>query len=152
MAVPGDGCAAIATKEAVEDSGGFHKLSLLWDNTPDIRHRLRNGANLLVHYDNKLRMETNFAVEKTMLNVKANVSVLQIVCKLEGQHGRFADIDILEDQVKKVFALHKLNVQWRTIRDQAWAIRHLISTLKSSVRPPKPGGSPSSGRLPKDVQ
>ena len=136
--------------EVPQDAGVFSRLSLMWDNTPEIRQRLRNGGNLLIHYDHKLKKETNFAVEKNMFNVKANLSVLRPVCKLEGQKGRFADIDVLEEQVQKAFALYNINVQPKTIRDQGWAIRHLISTLKSTVRPPKGGERPSPGRCPKD--
>ena len=140
--------AAVVPKEVAEDSSGnFVGLSLLWDNTPEIRQRLRDGKNLLVHYDTKLKKETNFAVEKTTPNVKANCAVLRPVCNLINMNGRVPDIEVLEHQVQKVFSLYNLNIDYKTIQDQAWAIRHLISTLKGNVRPPKPNVPP---RFPKE--
>ena len=125
----------------------FTGLSLVWDNTPEIRQRLRQGGNLLVHYDNKLKKETNFSVEKNTYNVKANKAVLKPVCHIIQTSGKLPDIEALQHQVEQVFSLHNVSISYKTLRDQAWSIRHLISTLKSSVRPPKPGGK---GRIPKD--
>lgn len=125
----------------------FKGLSLVWDNTPEIRQRLRDGANLLVHFDNKLKKETNFSVEKNTINVKANKAVLKPVCHIIRTCGKLPDIEVLEHQVEQVFSLHNVSISYKTLRDQAWSIRHLISTLKSSVRPANPGGK---GRIPKD--
>ena len=125
----------------------FKGLALVWDNTPEIRQRLREGGNLMVHYDNKLKKETNFSVEKNTCNVKANKAVLKPVCQMIRRCGKLPDIEVLEHQVDQMFSLHNVSLEYKTLRDQAWSIRHLISTLKSSVRPPKPGGK---ARIPKD--
>lgn len=119
-------------------------------DNPTLRQRLRGGFNLLIHYDSKLKKQTNFAVQKTMTNVKANVEALAPVCRLIYLKGRFPDIESLEHQVQQVFSFYNVNVHPKTIGDQAWAIRHLITVLKQSVRPPKPGSSSGFERCPKD--
>lgn len=140
----------VMPKDVAQDPGPFDGLALMWDNTPDIRHRLRGGGNLLVHYDTKLKKECNFAVEKTTANVKANKYVLKPVCKLIRENGKCPDIEVLERQVRQVFSLYTVNTVSKVVQDQAWAIRHLIAVLKGTVRPPKTGASSQYGRCPKD--
>ena len=125
-------------------------LAIKWDDDDAIRQRMRDRFNLLVHFDIKLKKTTNFAVQKTISDVKANVNVLAPVCDLIRQKKKTPEIEPLEKEVQQMFALYNIPVSIATINDQAWAIRHLITVLRSTVRPPKPGSPPGFARLPKD--
>lgn len=111
----------VVPSAVLEDSnaGIFQGLALMWDNMPSIRHRLREGQNLLVHYDHKLKRETNHSVERSTFNVKANKDVLRPVCKLMSQHRKVPEIDVLEKQVQQMFSLYNASVAFKTIQDQA---------------------------------
>ena len=125
-------------------------LAIKWDDVETIRQRMRERFNLLVHFDIKLKKKTNFAVQRTLSDVKANVDVLAPVCHLIRQTKKTPEIEPLEKEVQQMFALYNIPVKAATISDQAWAIRHLITVLRSTVRPPKPGSDAGFARLPKD--
>ena len=137
MAASADGPQGPAPHDLpLEDKKGLPRgtgLSLKWDNIPEIRHRMRMGYNLLVHYDGKLKATMNADVEKTMPNVKANMHVLQPVCKMVATHGLVV-IDDLEHDVKQLFSIYQLVATEKTISKQAWSIRYLIQVLKQSVK------------------
>lgn len=78
-------------------------LAIKWDNIAEIRHRMREGYNLLIHYDAKMKRAMNCEVERTMQNVKANLHVLQPVCKIISTDG-LPVIDELEYDVKQMFS------------------------------------------------
>ena len=139
-----------------EDNGGASKsdkslrslgLALAWDNDSQIRQRLRDGYNLLVHYDPKLRVQTNNDVQATLPNVKANHKVLAPVCKLFQHHG-LPNIDRLEYDVKKLSTCYPKPMSSELASKQGWAIRQLIACLKGTVRKDKKDGSLK--RYPKD--
>lgn len=109
-------------------------LALIWDNTSCIRQKLRDGNNLLQNYDPKLKMCTNHEVEKTIKNVRVNMSVLKPVCSLTRTHGLLPCIDTLVEEVKTAFRLNKAIVGISTAQKQGWAIRNLIAVLKGSVK------------------
>ena len=109
-------------------------LALIWDNTSCIRQKLRDGNNLLQNYDPKLKMCTNHDVEKTIKNVRMNMSVLKPVCSLTRTHGLLPSIDTLVEEVKTAFRLNKAIVATSTLQKQGWAIRNLIAVLKGSVK------------------
>lgn len=123
-------------------------LAIKWDNIPEIRHRMREGYNLLVHYDAKMKKCMNCDVERTIQNVKANIHVLGPVCKMISTDGLLI-IEDLEYDVKQMFSLYNVLASEKTISKQAWAIRYLIQVLKHSVKGDK--GDPSRvKRCPKD--
>lgn len=142
----------VVPKHVSEDSGklGAAGLALKWDNNASVRHRLREGWNLVVHYDTKVKKQTNFKVEHTIANVKANFFVLEEVCHLINHHGRFPDIESLEHEVRQVLSLYNAKVTSSTITSQSWAIRHLLTVLRGTVRPPKQGRPSGYSRCPKD--
>lgn len=125
-------------------------LAIKWDDVEAIRQRMRERFNLLIHFDIKLKKKTNFAVQRSLSDVKANVDVLAPVCHLIRQTKKTPEIEPLEKEVQQMFALYNVPVKAATINDQAWAIRHLITVLRSTVRPSKPGTPPGFARMPKD--
>lgn len=151
---------SLAPFEAPEDKGKKKSvalgLALKWDNDPEVRHRLREGWNLLTHYDAKLKRPTNTFVERSIFNVKHNACVLLHVCRLlstaQPAYGEVSVLNIenLEDEVKQVFSLHNRPVSEHTIGQQAWTIRHLISVLKGTVRADKDHPT-CLKRCPKDL-
>lgn len=123
---------ALAPK--VEDKVGCGRgLSLKWDNIPTIRQRMRAGFNLLVHFDAKLKKTSNEDVEKSTHDLRANMCVLEPVCKMVSTSG-LPGIEDLEYEVKQLFTMYTVLASEKTISKQAWAIRHLIQVLKGSVR------------------
>lgn len=123
-------------------------LAVKWDNIPEIRHRMREGYNLLVHYDAKLKKATNSDVERNIQNVRANIHVLQPVCRMISTDGLLI-IDDLEYDIKQIFSLYNVLASEKTISKQAWAIRYLIQVLKQQVKGDKDDPSRVK-RCPKD--
>ena len=143
----------VVPKEVVEETRDEKAgiLALQWDNMDFVRQRLRGGWNLVVHYDSKLKKHTNFAVAKTVANVKANFHVLRPVCQWIGRTKQLPEKDGLEISVKQVLTLYRTEqVGTKFVSDQAWAIRYLITVLKQTVRPAKPGSPDGYTRCPKD--
>ena len=145
---PGD---AGVPKEVAKDKGdGILGLALKWDNNELVRQRMRSGWNLLVHFDPKLKKMSNCSVDRTVPNVKVNVEILAPVCDWMRRSCRVPEIDSLESQVQQMFSMYNAKVDTKTIGDQAWSIRHLITVLRQTARPPKPGSPQGYSRCPKD--
>ena len=145
------GCGDHAPKDLpgkVEDKSSGRGLALKWDNIDAIRQRMRDGYNLLIHYDEKLKKATNQEVEKTTVNVKANYFVLAPVCQMMFAHG-LVNIDGLEQEVKQLYSMYNVLANEKTVGKQAWAIRHLISVLKQSIKADKTDRTKPK-RCPKD--
>lgn len=115
-------------------SGSVSGLALLWDNISSVRQRFRDGHNLVLHYDSKLKKVTSNAVEKSTHNVKINSVVLTPVCNLTRRAGHLPHIDKLVKEVKYVFRLNQVVIDTQTAYSQGWAIRHLLQVLKGSVK------------------
>ncbi len=109
-------------------------LALGWDNTSSIRQRMREGNNLLQHFDTKLKMFTNNYVERNVKNVRVNAAVLDLVCVMTQKHGLLPNIDKLAEEVKSLYRLNQRPVTISTAYDQGWAIRGLIQVLKGQVK------------------
>lgn len=116
-----------------KDKGSCKGLALKWDNNLVIRQRMREGFNLLVNFDAKLKVVTNSIVEKTQANVRVNSVVLQPVCQLIYATG-LLNIEDLEHEVKQLYSMNTVLVSPKTIIEQAWAIRYLVQVLKGSVK------------------
>lgn len=131
------GNATVENPKSSPDSGDImdiSKLALMWDNLSLVRQRFRDGHNLVVHYDSKLKQISSKAVEKTTVNAKMNSVVLGPVCDLTRRLGSLPNIDKLAAEVKRVFTLNKAIINDATAYDQGWAIRHLIQVVKGSVK------------------
>ena len=123
----------------VVGSYSLRGLALEWDNCPYVRARLRKNFNLLIHRCPKTKQDTNHKVEKNIFNVRSNAEVLKPVLRLVRQHGALPSVDHLIEEVEALFALHSMVLCNGTARDQAWAIRHLISSLKKNKAAKKDG-------------
>lgn len=145
--------------EIHQDSKGGHKgpivgdydisgLSLAWDNMAPVRQKMRNKLNLLTHLDPVLKKESNHVVERNIKNVKANVHPLTPVCLLIAKNdGLLPNVDRLAAEVQRLFAINSLPISTDLAQNQAWAIRHLIGILKSTVRTDRKTGEK---KFPKD--
>ena len=130
-----DQVATIPKDNESEGSGGdWSGLALLWDNLSLVRQRFRDGHNLVLHYDSKLKRLTDHAVEKTTQNVKMNSVVLTPVCNLTRRSGSLPNIEKLVQEVKFVFRLNQVIIDTPTAYNQGWAIRRLMQVLKGSVK------------------
>ena len=107
-------------------------LALTWDNCPEVRQRLRLKYSLLIHHCTKLGRDSNCKVEKNVMNVRKNSFVLKPVLELIRTHGALPAIDALDEQVELLFGLHSTKLGPGIAREQAWAIRHLMSALKKN--------------------
>ena len=136
-----------------DEEGGMASgagLSLKWDNISSIRQRMRTGFNLVIHYDAKMKRQTNGEVEATVLNVKHNVDLLRPYCKMCGSQG-FVSIRDLEKEVRQLFNISNVLVAEKLVAKQAWAIRRLVQVLKGTVKAEKEDTSQIK-RVPKDPQ
>ena len=125
-------------------------LSMKWDNIPHVRQRLRNKFNLLTNFDRKMKKESNHAVERTIPNVKANSHVLAPVCAMIAKNaGLLPHVDRLAYEVKLTYQCYTIPSQSDHCQNQAWAIRHLISVLKSTIKVDKKTGVK---KFPKDYK
>lgn len=148
--VQGDGLPMDSLQDkGFESLGKPMSLCLKWDNDPLVRQRLREGWNLVVNYDTKLKRASNNFVQHTVHNVKYNACVLRPVCQ-EMSKLRLVNIENLEDEVRQVHSLYNSLVSDQTMTEQAWAIRHLVSVLKSTIRVDKRDSSRTK-RCPKDI-
>ena len=134
-----------APGQETEDLG----LALSWDNRAVVRQRMRDGWNLLIHYDPKLKVYANCKLERSVCNVKHNFSVLRPVCQLACVREGLPPVEQLEREVKQLFSFYSVPATRETIHEQGWAIRHMLAVLKGTMRTDKANGK-SLKRLPKD--
>ena len=109
---------------------------------------MRNGLNLCIHYDSKIKKETNFEVARNVRNLKANQQVMVPVLHIIRSTGCIINIDRLAIEVKKVYNLNDKAINTKTTSDQAWSIRHLVGVLRRTIRTDK--HDKSKKILPKD--
>ena len=127
--------------------GSIDGLSLTWDNIAVVRQRMRDGYNLLIHFDPRLKQVSNHAVERSIRDVKVNSETLKPVCALVRIHHRLPGVDQLQYQVKLLYSMNNRPISLDLAHSQAWAIRHLLGVLKSAVRHNKKTGEK---KFPKD--
>ena len=113
---------------------GMAGLALSWDNTPDVRTRLRNGNHLMMRWDPLLCIQTNELVETSIESIRINSFVLQPVFKMMAAHGRSSPtIDAVMEQVDELFK--RVGVQFTKHKDrvyqESWAIRRLCTYAKA---------------------
>lgn len=118
-------------------------LAIEWDNTPQVRDRLRGGDHLLKHWDHVQKAIVNSHVEKVVENLRVNAYVLlplfEIMRKNENKSPCIeklqAEVALLFTRMKITFTKH----QDRIYQD-SWAIRRMCTLAKSQVfrdGPPK---------------
>ena len=110
-------------------------LHTTWDNTTEVRNRLRNGKNLILQFDPEREELVNGPVDKTLANVRNNLTVLQPVLELMRDNNlQCPMIDRLIEEVRNLYNCAKVKVSHDTVYHQSWAVRHLASLAKNTVQ------------------
>ena len=123
-------------------------LALAWDDNSQLRSRMRQGFNLIVHQDVKLKRLTNHEPEKSTVDCKANLIVLSAVCSVMSTHqGQLPSVEKLAAEIHLFYGMSDRAIAKDFAHKQAWAIRHLIGVLKSTTRVIKKTGEV---KIPKD--
>ena len=107
-------------------------LCITWDNREGIRQRIRSHSRLLLNYDTKLKKQivaTN--VETSVHNLRANAFVLSPLLHLMRFNGQL--LPNLDRLIAEIHGLYEryTKVSGDVVYHEAWALRHLISLLKS---------------------
>ena len=129
--------------DGVKKEKGFRTLSdlaglaLKWDDSSVVRQRMRDHLNLVVHYDTKTKKETNFDVERTLRNAKANSAPLTPLCHLIRSTRMVPNIDKLAGEVAKVYVMNNQSITSKLAMSQAWSLRYLIGVIRNSIRTDK---------------
>lgn len=129
----------------------LENLAAKWDDTPEIRERLRQGNHLLRHWCNQKNKETNEHVSTTVANIKCNYPVLKPVLKLMKENGHLIPVlDNAMQEVRTLFQRCKLQFNGDRVYHEAWALRRLVTLAKSQLwkdRTPKEQGCPTYFRF-----
>lgn len=114
------------------DLSGLHTA---WDNTVEVRNRLRNGKNLVLQFDPEREELVNGPVDKTLANIRNNLCVLKPVLELMRVNNLQPPmIDRVIEEVRHLYTCSKVKVNHDTIYHQSWALRHLASLAKNTVQ------------------
>ena len=109
-------------------------LALRWDNTPEIRERLRDGHHLMMAYSPEVGQLVDVLVDKTVDNIKANRAVLSPVFQMMSEHDKQSPcIDRVMEQVSALFTRCKTTYSKHKDRvyQDSWAIKRLCTYAKS---------------------
>ena len=124
------------TKQGGKGLVGNYDLSYLpgaWDQSPDIRERMRSDKNLVVAYDSEGNVSNDF-VPATGQHVKLNACVLRpIAQKMCENELLLPAIDRLILAIEEYYVLAKRYISHEKAYHEAWAIRRLIGKLKRNV-------------------
>ena len=109
-------------------------LAQKWDESPEIRQRLRNGGSLL-HPSSK---------DKVLIRTAAlNGPVLQPVCEMmaklqavmdDGKIAPSPAVEALREEVQALMGMAKQDVTFQEIDKAAWSVRKYIAFLKLKIR------------------
>ena len=109
-------------------------LAAEWDNTPEVRDRMRAGGHLMKAWNPTLMSATDDFFDHTVENIRANACVLSVVFKKMAQHEReIPSIDRIMDQVRDLFQRCKVTFtkhQDRIYQD-SWAVRRMCTYAKA---------------------
>ena len=128
-----------------------------WDEIPKIRDRIRRGDHLLLpdpdqagkasgKVDPKDPMKASF-IEKSMANLRYNADVLEVALKrwLDGNPACVPQVDCLTSEIEKLLDIcYREHPGATYIHQDAWALRRLMTLLKSLTTKPNP---PKDARL-----
>lgn len=130
----------MTSPRGVVGSYDLETLPASWDNSPEIRERMRNGQNLVLALDHREGKLVSEYVDPTVDNLKANVEVLRPIMTVMKQNDlQLPSIEKLIGAVDGLFSLAKISRSDDHFYQEAWAIRRLISKLKRfTYRPTRP--------------
>ena len=103
-----------------------------WDNTPEVRARLREGNSLLL---NNPVLKSEGVVERSIHNCRFNKFVLLPALTRWSANGpEFTpSIDLLFIEVEKLFKVCKRTATVSEMHLDAWALRRLLGLVKAQV-------------------
>ena len=124
---------------------GTYELSSLpaaWDNSQEIRNRIREGLNLVVRMSLEEKPENGY-VEGSTKNMQLNSEALLPVCHLMEQNSlKLPAIDNLIQAIDTFYRTAKMYKSLEQAYQEAWGIRRMIQKLKSYLyrtHPPQAG-------------
>lgn len=125
---------AASPSESPRSIVGDYDLSSLsgtWDNSEQLRKRVRNGLTLLLRLDQNGEPEKGF-VEATVENLKLNADVLSPVFRLMKENSqKLPQVDRLIESISKFYDTAKVFKGGDVYYQEAWAIRRLIGKMKT---------------------
>ena len=141
--------------DEVDQTSWFEGLAHEWDSDPMIRDRILRGDHLLLpdpklpsraaskgndnDKDAKDPMRSGY-VEKIMANLRFNCEVLEPALRRWSENDRDAvpQVDCLASEVEKLMQIcHRPNPGAAYVHMDAWALRRLMTLLKSLTTKPK---------------
>ena len=104
-----------------------------WDQSQEIRERMRNDMNLTIAFDAQGK-ESNEYVTATKEHVKLNACVLRPLAVLMAANDLLLpSIDKLIFAIEEYYVMAKRSILHEKAYHEAWSIRRLIGKLKRSV-------------------
>lgn len=114
-----------------------------WDQSADIRERMRNDLNLTVAY-NSHGKESNEYVTATTDHVKLNACVLRPLAELMAANNLLLPaIDRLIFAIEEYYNMAKRSISHEKAYHEAWSIRRLIGKMKRNVYRQSPPEDPT---------
>lgn len=118
-----------------------------WDEIPKIRDRIRRGDHLLLpdpdhvgKVDDKDPMKATY-IEKSMANLRYNSDVVLVALKrwFNGDPSCVPQVDCLSSEIEKLLDIcYREHPGATYIHKDAWALRRLMTLLKSLTTKPNP--------------
>lgn len=110
-------------------------LAREWDNLDQVRDRLRDGHHLIMHYDPGTGLLTDQPVEKTLQNIRMNrIPLRPLHLRMKAQELQIPTIDVLIEEVRKLYKYSKVNVSHDVLYHETWACRRLASLAKNALQ------------------
>ena len=120
----------VASPKNVVGSFPMSEVPFEWDNTPEIRDRIRKNMNLCLRYNDKMEPECGY-IEPTLDHLKLNRCVLRPVAVLMAQNDlQLPSIEALLSAVAAFYDICKLPRVQEQIYQEGWAIRRMIVKAK----------------------
>ena len=134
----------VPSPKAVVGSFALDGVPRLWDDSPAIRDRIRDGAGLLMRYDPTSRKpEKADYVEATIENLKLNAAVLKPVLQVMQEHRlQLPSVEALNASIETFYMLCKMTKSGDQIYQECWGIRRMIGKAKKIIYracPPQDG-------------
>lgn len=120
----------VASPKSVVGSFSLSEVPFDWDNTPEIRDRIRKNMNLCLRYNDKMEPECGY-IDPTLDNVKLNGCVIRPVAVLMAQNDlQLPSIESLLSAVAAFYDICKLPRVHEQIYQEGWAIRRMVVKAK----------------------
>ena len=107
-------------------------LHLEWDNCPEVRARIRGGANLLLPHP--ILNSVDGSIDRSVHNCRFNKLVMIPALRRWAEHGPeySPGIDHIFDEIMKFYKLAlRTDVTMSDVHRDAWALRKLMGLVKA---------------------